>query len=445
MPTINPDWLAGFISGEGCFYISITKDSTKRTGFSVSLWFILGQHSRDRELIEKLHGVLACGNIRLEKSMVLLRVSKFSDITDKIIPFLDKQTVQGIKYFDYLDFKRAALLIKSKAHLTPFPRMGDGLAQIRTIKEGMNVGRDYLKFSSEGELGPSIGERNQCEQEPSSLVPNLRVNTLGGMTQKRSYSVWCSNKLKSFQRIGPHDLDVLSLIVGSLLSNSYLEKREHGLGIRIIFIKCSNNVEYLMWFHSFLAKKGYCSSKKPKLSKLIGVGNKVLFVYSFKSYSFSSFNWLFDMFYRDNIKIIPRNLDKYLTPLALATLFLSSNGLGKKVKLGKKAKLATTLVKEDLKYLSVILKNNYNIETIIKFDNNSGLNDRKYSGGSLYIKNTSVSTFSKIVKPHILHSQHYLLNTPILKLNFYGTHGLHNSSISYLPKRGFSTKKIFPM
>jgi hypothetical protein len=257
--------------------------------------------------------------------------------------------------------------------------------------------------------------------------------------QKR---LFFSMKLKSEERIGPHDLDVLSLIVGSLLINSYLEKREHGLGIRIIFIKCSNNVEYLMWFHSFLAKKGYCSSKKPKLSKLIGVGNKVLFVYSFKSYSFSSFNWLFDMFYRDNIKIIPRNLDKYLTPLALATLFLSSNGLGKKVKLGKKAKLAaTTLVKEDLKYLSVILKNKYNIETIIKFDNNSGLADRKYSGGSLYIKNTSVSTFSKIVKPHILHSQHYLLNTPNLKLNFYGTHGLHNSSISYLPKRGFSTKK----
>jgi len=53
-------------------------------------------------------------------------------------------------------------------------------------------------------------------------------------------------KLKSEERIGPHDLDVLSLIVGSLLIDSYLEKREHGLGIRIIFIKCSNNVEYLM-------------------------------------------------------------------------------------------------------------------------------------------------------------------------------------------------------
>lgn len=243
-----------------------------------------------------------------------------------------------------------------------------------------------------------------------------------------------SRKLKSIERIGPHNLDVISLIIGSLLSFSYLEKRDYGLGIRIVFIKYSNNVEYLMWFHSFLVEKGYCSNKKPKFSKLIGKGNKVLFLYSFKSYSFSSFGWLFNMFYRDNIKIIPHNLDNYLSPLALATLFLSSNGLGKKAKLDKKAKLATSLVSvNDFKYLSLILKNKYNIVTNIKFNNNKGLN-----GGSLYIKNSSA--FSKIVKPHIIHSQYYLLNKPILKLNLFGTHRLI-SSISYQSKRGLHTKK----
>ena len=51
-----------------------------------------------------------------------------------------------------------------------------------------------------------------------------------------------SNKLKSFQ--GTHNIDIISL-VGFLLSSSYLEKREHG-GIRVIFIKYSNNVE-LLW------------------------------------------------------------------------------------------------------------------------------------------------------------------------------------------------------
>ena len=98
-----------------------------------------------------------------------------------------------------------------------------------------------------------------------------------------------SKKLKSRERIGPHNIEVISRIIGSLLSNSYIEKREEGYGFRIIFIDYSNSVEYLMKLHSFLAENGYCSVKKPKLSKLIGRENKVLYIYMFKSYSFSSF------------------------------------------------------------------------------------------------------------------------------------------------------------
>lgn len=45
-----------------------------------------------------------------------------------------------------------------------------------------------------------------------------------------------------------------------------------------------------MWFHSMIVKAGYSSNKKPKLSKLIGKKNKVLFLACFKSYSFASFN-----------------------------------------------------------------------------------------------------------------------------------------------------------
>ena len=54
-------------------------------------------------------------------------------------------------------------------------------------------------------------------------------------------------------------------------------------GIIITFVKCSDNIEYLMWFHSVLSDNGYCSNKKPELYKIIGKGNKVLFTYSIKS------------------------------------------------------------------------------------------------------------------------------------------------------------------
>lgn len=99
-----------------------------------------------------------------------------------------------------------------------------------------------------------------------------------------------SAKLKSEQRIGPHSLDVISLIVGSMLGNTHLEKRKIGLGTRIIFEQCNNSVEYLMWFHKFLATRGYCNPNKPKLTKIIAKNNKVLFMYRINSYTLSSFN-----------------------------------------------------------------------------------------------------------------------------------------------------------
>ena len=71
-------------------------------------------------------------------------------------------------------------------------------------------------------------------------------------------SLVCNLKIKD----APHSLDAVSLIIGSLLSNSYMEK--HGLGFRIVFIKQSRNVEYLMKFHSFFANNGYCSKKNLK-------------------------------------------------------------------------------------------------------------------------------------------------------------------------------------
>lgn len=111
------------------------------------------------------------------------------------------------------------------------------------------------------------------------------------------------------------------------------------------------------------------------------------------------------MFYKNNIKIIPRNLD-YLTPLALAIWYLNEGTLA----CAKEASLFR-VSEEDLKYLCLILKNKYNIDTIIQ----SGFNKK-----TLYIKNTSMPIFSKIVKPYLLPSLYYKLNSRHNKLTLYG-------------------------
>jgi len=74
------------------FFVSISKSSTTKLGETVILKFHIAQHSRDSDLIKSLINNFECGRIELnlEKSAVYLVVTKFKDITDKIITFFDK-------------------------------------------------------------------------------------------------------------------------------------------------------------------------------------------------------------------------------------------------------------------------------------------------------------------------------------------------------------------
>jgi hypothetical protein len=86
---------------------------------------------------------LDCGNAYKYVERVDYSVTKFSDLTHKIIPFFQKYPVKGVKSYDFEDFCKVAELMKNKAHLTP-----EGLEEIRLIKSGMNKGRVASKVYS---------------------------------------------------------------------------------------------------------------------------------------------------------------------------------------------------------------------------------------------------------------------------------------------------------
>jgi len=137
-PEINPYWLAGFTDGEGSFLINLYNSSVNKLGERTQLRFTITQHRRDIELLKSVITFLDCGIIAPNPldSTVKLVVSKFSDITEKILPFFDQYLLNGVKSKDFEDFSKVAELIKSKSHLTQ-----EGLEQIRKIKLGMNSKR----------------------------------------------------------------------------------------------------------------------------------------------------------------------------------------------------------------------------------------------------------------------------------------------------------------
>ena len=135
----NQHWVAGFTSAEGWFYVSISHSNTK-IGESINLVFQITQHFREEELMQSLIKYFKCGYIEKDKSgnrnWINFRITKFDDITNKIIPFFHQYPVIVVKTLDFADWWLVADLITKKKHLTKA-----GLDKIKHIKAGMNTGR----------------------------------------------------------------------------------------------------------------------------------------------------------------------------------------------------------------------------------------------------------------------------------------------------------------
>lgn len=134
----DPNWISGFVTGEGNFDIKISHSRSK-TGYRVQLRFRISQHERDKYLMESIIKYLGTGKLYKypDKAAVVITIFKLSDITNIIIPLFEINPLLGVKLLDYLDWYKVAKLMNENSHLTL-----EGLNLIRKIKSGMNRGRD---------------------------------------------------------------------------------------------------------------------------------------------------------------------------------------------------------------------------------------------------------------------------------------------------------------
>jgi hypothetical protein len=138
---LNPYYVAGFVDGEGCFSLCISANPKYKTGYEVRLLFDIELREDDREILERIQATLQCGHIyhlTYERygwtPHVKYKVSCFTDIYEKVIPFFQKYPLQAKKNRDFALFCEAAELVKRKQHLTRA-----GLAELGKLKARMNV------------------------------------------------------------------------------------------------------------------------------------------------------------------------------------------------------------------------------------------------------------------------------------------------------------------
>ena len=214
-------------------------------------------------------------------------------------------------------------------------------------------------------------------------------------------------RTKANERIGPHDEDVTSVIIGSMLGDCHGEK--HGNGSRFRFQQEDSHMEYFIWIHKFFKLRGYCSETGPKIKTRSGENN-IRYYYSFRTFTFTSFDWIREMFYPNGVKCVPKEIDQYLTPLALAIWIQDDGG-----KVSSGLKIATNpgratarsawgrFTLEDVDYLCKVLPfwgGNRPCGAVL--NNKYQFDARPQSAGVsnqyvIYISKSSIITLSKLV------------------------------------------------
>ena len=202
---------------------------------------------------------------------------------------------------------------------------------------------------------------------------------------------------------GPHNIDLVSVLFGALLGDAYGEKRQGKS--RICFQQESNNRAYLNWIHQFLASRGYCSSRKPKIATKIGPHGRLRYLSRIRTFSFGSFNPIVEWFYVCKRKHVPKKeiLMRHLTPLALA-IWISDDGTSS----GPGLKLCTNAFPlEEVQTLSEVFQERYQI--LAKPNRNGFFKHTGQVQYCLYIHKGSMKKLRCIVQPWMVKSMIYKL------------------------------------
>lgn len=125
-------------------------------------------------------------------------------------------------------------------------------------------------------------------------------------------------RVKSNSRLGPHNINIIEIIYGTLLGDSHAERRSTGHGTRIIFQQEARQKEYLLFLHKIVSELGYCNPKTPEIITRLGKGGIIRQVIRFRTFTYTSLNSVHDNWYNNGMKRVPHDISDYLTPLSLA-------------------------------------------------------------------------------------------------------------------------------
>ena len=217
-------------------------------------------------------------------------------------------------------------------------------------------------------------------------------------------------RTKALHRIGPHNKDILCLLICGMLGDWWADKIKGQISpsIRFNIEQAINNTAYIHHLTLLFNELGYCSNITPTLVKKSeaitdkGLDNTITrFNYRLCLFTFTSFVWIYDSFYHniDGVmkKRVPSWIGEYITPLSLAHWIMQDGS--RQIKQG--ISLATnSFTYEECNMLCNIISIKFNLKcTVVK----TGTPNQ----WRINIWKQSMSSLVTIVKPYIIKEMKY--------------------------------------
>ena len=113
------------MDGEGCFSVSITKHKTLKRRLEVRTKFEMELRADDKKILERIQYSLGCGKLyHIDYKRygwhphAKYQISNNKELSEMLIPFIDKYPLQAKKKKVYALFKKVVFMMKNKEHLS---------------------------------------------------------------------------------------------------------------------------------------------------------------------------------------------------------------------------------------------------------------------------------------------------------------------------------------
>lgn len=115
-----PEYISGFVDGEGCFSVSFSKRQKLLVGWETKPSFSVSQNHDRAEVLFLIQKYFGCGFMRRDFSDRTLKfeIRRLDDLVHKVIPHFERYPLLSAKHKDFLAFKKICMIMKGEEHRT---------------------------------------------------------------------------------------------------------------------------------------------------------------------------------------------------------------------------------------------------------------------------------------------------------------------------------------